>query len=222
MENKEIIITRSWPSHKKLLDHIPRYTIQDFEKSDMIKLNSMDKYNKWMNCINYKTNRKIKLNGPTYYEIKYELSINSILFTDLQVIDRSVLFTELQAIDRIKYLKETQDIVEKINTENNEIEKYNLTVYDVISKIKKLKLWTDYVEFEGIYYGIQAIIDNIHRTNDCFGEMIYFEETIKECRDCSGASSFSTGRCECNKYKMYTCNKCGYEIERIPSEYGRF
>ena len=51
-----------------------------------------------------------------------------------------------------------------------------------------MKKWEDYIEFEGIKYGLPNIVDNIHRYNNCMGHITreYEECSAKLCRNWEG------------------------------------
>ena len=59
-------------------------------------------------------------------------------------------------------------------------------------------------------YGIQKIYNNIHRENDCNGNINKTEVCIRECRECRGTTSF-TEPCRCEYKTHIECVKCGYK-----------
>ena len=64
-----------------------------------------------------------------------------------------------------------------VDIENDVIKKYNVVIDSIIEKIQKLKKWNEFIEFEGKCYGITCkVVNNIHRENDCFGEMVFIRK----------------------------------------------
>jgi hypothetical protein len=194
----EDTILRKYPTLKDEGLFKYRYTKENFEKYTQIQ-NSIENYEKWKIGINYKTNRKIKIGGKTHFQIGYDFYIkhkNSLFNYSY------ILFTELDGINIELYLQETEKL-------KNEILSYNEKVNEIICKIKKLEKWVDFVEFEGKKYGIPKIYDYIHRENDCNGKTNETKVRIKECRECSGTTSFQEP-CECKYITIIKCVKCGY------------
>tara|TARA_Y100000389_G_C17302060_1_gene433475 strand:- start:108 stop:689 length:582 start_codon:yes stop_codon:yes gene_type:complete len=172
-----------------------RYTKENFEKYTQINL---ENYEKWKIGINFKTNRKIKIGGKTHIRLGYE---NFYI--------KGFLFTKLNDINIELYIQETERL-------KNEILSYNLKVPEIICKINKLEKWSDFVEFEGIKYGIQKVYNDIHRENDCNGN-INKEIVCWECRWCRGSASFIEP-CRCSYTTNIECVKCGYKEERYKEE----
>jgi len=81
-----------------------------------------------------------------FFTIKHETSLYSYSY---------ILFTELDDINIELYIQETEKL-------KNEILSHNVKVNDIICKINKLEKWVDFVEFEGMKYGIQKIYNNVH------------------------------------------------------------
>ena len=82
----------------------------------------------------------------------------------------------------------------------------------VQKKIQKLEDWNDFVEFEGKYYGIVKVYNNIHRENNCLGEMVFYKEEYKRC-NCNSCENWLYG---CSNprgtyLRYYKCNKCNCE-----------
>ena len=82
-------IVRIYPSKKKVISYPKRYDIYVFEKFNEMNTKEMhDDYNKWKNGINYKTNRKITINGKLHKELEKKFIINysfrSVLFKYLR------------------------------------------------------------------------------------------------------------------------------------------
>ena len=175
-----------------------RYSKEDFERYKK-NINSIQNYEKWKNGINYKTIRKIKIGGKLHKKLGYD----DFYIKKYNLYSYSyVPFTELDGIDIDLYIKETDKL-------KNETLLYNSTVMDIINKIVNLEKWDHCIEFEGVKYGIHKIHNNIHRENDCNGNVIESTICIRECRDCRGTNSFIEP-CSC-KYETYLeCLKCKY------------
>ena len=193
-------ILRKYPTLKDERLYKDRYTKENFEKYTQIK-NSIENYEKWNIGINYKTNRKIKIGGKTHIQFGYENFYikNETSYGSSYII----LFTELDGINIELYIQETEKL-------KNEILSHNVKVNEIICKINKLEKWVDFVEFGGIKYGIQKIYNNIHRENDCNGNINKKEVCIRECRECRGTTSF-TEPCRCEYKTNIECVKCGYK-----------
>lgn len=202
-------IERYYPNKKNEKSYLLRYDNFVFEKFNEMNANIelQNDYKKWKDGINYKTNRKIKIEGKIHTELKQKFMINYGF--------SSVLFEDLNNINIHEYLQETKKINNEIDCENTEIKRYNVLVDIIIEKINKLNRWYEFVEFEGKKYGIiYKIKDNIHIENDCFGEMIF---THKKTTYRSNDRPF----CICDDtettYLIYNCCKCNYENKIIES-----
>jgi hypothetical protein len=206
-------IIRTYPRRKSISSYPFRYTTKDFDKYNEILNNKIlqDKYNKWANGINYKTNRKININGKIHKDLKsifmieckpnYLVKERIVLFTE-----RIVLFTELNNIDFEKYLLETETIYKDIDNKNKEIKIYNDIVYKIIENINNLDNWNNFIYFETKKYGIPVVFNNIHRENNCCGVIIedYYE-------DCSCSSCENWGGCGKQRIYYYKCDNCCYK-----------
>jgi hypothetical protein len=196
MENN---IIHQYPLIKDERLYKDRYNKEEFEKYKEIT-KSIENYEKWKIGINYKTNRKIKIGGKKHIQFGYENfyikhgTLNSYSY---------IIFTELDNINIELYIQDTEKL-------KDEILSYNVKVNELICKINKLEKWNDFVEFEGIKYGIQNIYNDIHRENDCNGSINKTEVCLKECRECRGATSF-TELCRCEYKTNIECVKCGYK-----------
>ena len=127
-----------------------------------------------------------------------------------------ISFDKLNSINKDEYLKETKKIINEIDIDNAIIKYYNELVDSIIEKIKKLEDWDDFVEFEGKYYGINKVYNNIHRENNCLGEMVFYKEEYESC-NCSSCENWLYG---CSNprgrhLRYYKCNKCNYEQVKI-------
>ena len=206
-------IERYYPPKKTEKPYPSRYKKSVFEKcSEMITNTELqDDYNKWKSGINYKTNRKIKVGGKIHTELKQKFMIGRPNY-------RSVLFSDLADITECDYLQETECINNEIDIENASIKEYNALVDSVIENIKKLESWNEFIDFEGKKYGITSkVSNNIHRENDCFGEMVFMcNETEHDLND----RAFCHYDDKSTTYSIYKCCKCGYENKECKESTG--
>lgn len=200
-------IIRSHPIKQAQLIYPKRYRVEIFEKYNKLIQNDqfITNYEKWKNGINYKTNRKIKIGSKTHNELKQNFMI---AFTH-NYYSYKVLFDELKNINVELYLLETNNIYNDIYNKNKVIQQYNRIVLNTIDKIMALEKWDDYIDFEDKKYGIPIIYDDIHRENDCNGEMII--DTVDE-YECNGCYLFNNGSytCKCYKITITKCNNCSH------------
>lgn len=189
MENN---IVREYPTIKDNKLYKDRYQKEHFEKYKQIK-ESIENYEKWKVGINFNTNRKIKIGGKIHKKLGYEHFY-------IKFGNSCIKFTNLDDINIEVYIQETEKLKE-------EIDNYNLYVYNIINQINLLEKWEDYILFEGIKYGIPYVYKNIHRGNNCFGIMIedYVEScNCHLCEDWGGCSN-SSGT------QYYKCKKCDFK-----------
>jgi len=192
-------IERQYPTKKREKIYPKRYDNSVFEKLNEMNGDTelQNDYEKWKDGINYKTNRKIKIDGKIHRELKQKFMIGG------------VLFDTLNSINAVEYLQETEKIINEIDVENAIIKDYNNVIDIIIDKIQKLEGWDDFIEFEGKYYGlIHKIKNNIHIENNCLGEMIFTHEkteyTFNDRPFCNYDDTETT-------YSNYNCSKCNYE-----------
>ena len=203
----EDIIIRNYPSmkHEKPYD-MARYTKGDFERHEEIA-KSREDYEKWKGGINHttKTKRKIKIGGNLHRQLGHDyFSINRG--------NSSVLFTELDGINVELYMQETNELKKAIEDYNLQVRDYNLRVSEAIRQINALESWEEFIEFEGLKYGIPHEYKGVHRENNCLGLITedrdrYEGCTCHCCEDWGGCSN-PTGR------KYYQCNGCGYNYTK--------
>jgi len=183
-------IIHMYPNKKSTEQYTSRFTQEHFNEHTRIS-KSRDNFEKWKSGVNFKTNRKIKIGGKLHETIKYD---NFIILVD----DQFILFNELDNINCDLYLDETQKIKKNVH-------EHNQLVDIMIIKINSLKYWNDYVEFNGIKYGIPIVHNNIHRSNDCFGNIVKDYHESCKCSTCE----FWTG-CGNMGTQYYACDKCNY------------
>ena len=159
-----------------------------------------NRYHKWKEGINPFTNRKIKIGGKTYNTIKndFMVSFNS------HGTWCSMFYLTLMEIDQEKYTAETNQL-------NHETDKANEIISSTIEQINRLERWNDYVELDGIKYGLKKVLNDVHREHDCFGKMEFDREKDYVCRGCR--KDQVRYQCFCDTFTINKCNKCGYEDE---------
>lgn len=204
-------IERQYPTKKREKTYPERYDNSVFEKLNEMNGDTelQNDYKKWKDGINYKTNRKIKIDGKIHRELKQKFMIYTC---------GGVLFDTLNSINAYEYLQETKKNINEIDIENAIIKDYNKLVDSIIEKIQKLERWNDFIEFEGKCYGItNKVLNNIHRENDCFGEMVF---TRKETAYTSNGRPFCLYEDTETTYSIYKCSKCNYENKIVECRTG--
>ena len=194
-------IIRTYPNYKNKLKKPNRFNTEHFETFNKMidDKDLMSNYQKWKLGINYKTNRKIKIDGDTHKKID---CFHKYIFGD------SIYIDDVININQGDYLKETFEMEKDIANKNEEIKRYNDIVKSVIDKIKNLDKWDDFIEFEGKYYGlVNKVRNNIHIENSCNGEMIFIE-TKREFvfRDRPFCYTEDTDY----EYDVYECRNCNF------------
>jgi len=194
-------IIRTYPNYKNKLKKPNRFNTEHFETFNKMidDKDLMSNYQKWKQGINYKTNRKIKIDGDTHKKID---CFHKYIFGD------SIYIDDVININQDDYLKETFEMEKDIANKNEEIKRYNDIVKSVIDKIKNLDKWDDFIEFEGKYYGlVNKVRNNIHIENSCNGEMIFIE-TKREFvfRDRPFCYTEDTDY----EYDVYECRNCNF------------
>jgi hypothetical protein len=188
------VIIRSYPSKKSTYEYPNRHKAEIFKiykVSPQIDAQFLIKYEKLKSGINYETNRKIKINGPTYSRLQFELD------------ERRKITDSIRNLNADEYELETKKIYSEIDEKNRVIREYNCTIDTIIENINKLIKWDDYVEFEGNCYGISPFYNNIHRVKDCMGVI----KTIFESCTCNCCENwFGCNNPKDNYY--YHCEKC--------------
>lgn len=219
-ENKhDLCIERKLPSYKKMIKYPLRYqtsTIEECKKmlSDNVLQNA---YNKWKDGINYKTNRKIKINGKIHDGLKTQFMIHGEYPIDKYGNKES--FYELFEIisDKLtsNYEEETANIYTDIDYKNKIIENYNKPIIDLTQKVNALQSWSEYVEYDGKKYGTaNKIVSDIHIENNCNGKIIKTDTQKKECKGCWDGMMFNAPyQCSCSIWQIEKCDKCNFVHE---------
>lgn len=208
-------IIRSSPSERRVIRYPERYPQSVFDKYIKFMENKelQSDYIKWKNGINYNTNRKIKIGGKIHVDVgrKFWISYTHKYYNnDSSSCRTSVFFLDLKNIDVCQYLQETERIKTEIDLTNAIIHKYNKLIYEVTAKINNLQRWDEYIQFEGNNYGLSTkVMNNIHRENNCNGNMQIFNSIQSQCNKCENGM-WSCGRDCWRMIDIYKCNKCGF------------
>lgn len=182
-------IIRTYPPLKKYC----KSTIEEYKNiinsTQYKNIINSDDYKKWKSGINYLTNRRIKIGGKTYKNIKnkFNIRINGSHF-DIELLDY------FNSINLDLYIKEIDNID------------------DVIKQINLLEKWNDYVLYSELKYGIPSVYNYIHRYKDCNGTIStrYESCSCNRCESWGGCGSSGT---------IYYCTKCRTEVPRIISSW---
>lgn len=153
---------------------------------------------------NFKTNRKIKVYGPTFVKLWKELRVPFLIIqrvekklgnkTQEQYLEESVQINKEWEQKKIAEL-------EAIDQYNMEVEAYNAEVNVVIDKIRKLKKWDEFIEFKGVKYGLPPRVG--HLTPDCDGQ-VFTKTILCTCHRCE-----DWGGCGSSNATESLCSKCG-------------
>lgn len=231
-------IIRRYPSYKNennIIEYPNRTKIHDVNNMKELSKNKnyIDDYQKWNNGINYEKKNKIKIGGNLHDKLGKNFILKHIVnFTkhnnyvnDIDYIYKYeyVLFTDIHNVNWDEYFLETQKIYEEINKQNEPIIEYNNNVIEynkeidkIIKEINKLEKWEEFVIFEEEKYGINDIYNNIHRENNCFGNIIsdYIErETSINCQ-CSSCENWGGCSRTINIIQYYKCDNCNYTYNK--------
>lgn len=184
-----------------------RYTKKDFEQcSKFLSENCIEKMTEKMtNGINPFTKRKIKINGPTYYKIQQQLGFYKRISTfneEEYLLETDKVIRDIK-IENIAIEKHNCKIDEELKLHNEEVKIYNEKISAIQRQVYSLKDWDDYIEYEGVKYGLPAIHNNIHRKNNCMGEFEFLVHIPCECNKCD-----NWGGCGSPSQNKYKCSKC--------------
>jgi hypothetical protein len=193
----EKMINHSYPAKLLSKKYPIRYTQETFDNYQKLIKTPLfiHDYEKWKIGINSKTGRKIKINGDKHYQLKERFLIKGRCKGG----SYAVLFIHLQGIIPEIYTKATIDIYNSIDEYNKKIEAYNKEVDNIIEKINNLSSFNDFVIFNDQKYGLPPIVNCIHRTDDCLGDIktIYKACKCHLCEDWNGCDN-----------PVITCNVC--------------
>jgi hypothetical protein len=187
---------------KSSLSTSPRYSSDDIER---YRIKKTEEYTKWKNGINSETNRKIKIGGPTH--IKLGKKNGYYLGMEIQQISGYLPLLEKyqidNAIETLRLEQKERDIIAR-----------NKLVDKVVQKITNFS-WEEFVEFEGVNYGIPEFHNGFHMLNNCMGKEInVVKRWEREC-SCSCCENWSgCGRSD-NESNTYSCDKCGVQNHSV-------
>ena len=212
------VILRSLPERKGLMRITGnRYTKSDFEKFNELASvkGNIEKCRILESGRNYRTNRKIKVDGKLYKQL---ISPFYVFYEGYRQDEKGEgwshsirggmhLFTILCDIDEKEYMAESEKLEGPINEQNRRIREFNKSVDDAIQKIHSLEKWSDYVEFDGLKYGLPSILNGIHRYSDCLGK-IESKQISSSCHSCEYYFGGCGGHCSGDRYEE-VCSKCG-------------
>ena len=210
--NAKFQIKRQLLNRRPEKEYPVRYDSAMFGKLAEIDLDDLrNKYEKWKRGINYKTNRKITIGG----KIHNSMSSHFMIVHRIGSQWHSVLFEDLAEINVCDYLRETEKMHNDVDLENNGIREYNSFIDGFNERINALPKWDDFIEFEGNYYGLaDNVLNNIHRENDCLGEMVWQADELHECKGCRDVGLYRASHpCSCSTSTLSKCIKCGYAKE---------
>lgn len=215
-------ICRSKPSKRNTQDYSWMYKSR-YSESEILKYeqelkrveNNREKYDTVLSGVNYKTGRPIYVGGPTYKRLIKELQCigckrrkNNYKFECIGHCFYHIA-QNMRSQSKEEYLAETIKL--KSEAEQIELEerkaaiRYNAQVDEVKSRIALLKNWDDFVEFEGVKYGMPP--KKGHFTHDCDGP---FEQYTTSC-SCNSCENW--GHCNSPTIHVTRCVKCGYQTK---------
>ena len=189
-------LVRRLPRTRTLLRYPKRYTLEMFERYDEMISDPkiMRDYETLMSGRNPRTRRPIKRGGAVFRRVRLDFYIGP------EGNRWSVLFTDLEDIDRSAYFAESEKLLKELVLKNIAIETRNKLIPGVRERIRALTSWSDFVEFEGRRYGLSSRItaDMRHQEDDCFGSVSLEKSESREMT-----------------INTYSCEKCGARIHVV-------
>jgi hypothetical protein len=195
------VVLRDYPQVENEFKYPSRYTKETFAEYEVLSTDQ-DFQSNYMKCKSgsiYKSGRNITIGGKIHNELRENFMIK---YDHGHVI----FFDEIKGLDFNSYLLETEKIHTEIDDKNLMIRTRNQMITDLIKKLDQLGSWEDKIEFEGRYYGVPKVHNNIHREKNCMGgiqEGQYESCGCHSCEDWGGCSAPSWTQ-------HYRCAKCGY------------
>ena len=190
-----MMILRNYPRIKSRHYEISRLTREEIENTKRFVESAVfqSDLEKLAKGINPESNRKVTIDGPTYCRVNCAYQQKK----------------QVASIDLVSYLNESQENDRK----NKEIDIYNDGVVEAIRQIDALSKWEDYVLFENRHYGLPDFVNNVHRTNDCFGNQVKTHYDSCSCSSCENwyGCSNPIGT------QHYECDKCDYKTSNTSS-----
>ena len=172
-----------------------RYDVEVFDEYSRLLQNRdfESDFQQWKQGINYKTQRQITIGGKTHDDLSEKFKISCVFANGKKT---SILFSELNGIDYNDYSIETKRLRLEISEANVEIEKFNKRIDRLELKISKLTEWDQFVTFNRRRYGVPHVTNNIHRENNCGGEMICVYTEKKNPTQCKYKSKLRCNKCD--------------------------
>jgi hypothetical protein len=130
-------------------------------------VSNLVKYELWREGINPQTNGLMIIGGKTHKGLEKKYAYKKILGRLYHI----ETIKKIAKIDLQKY-RQSIDKIYMNHIVNDELDGYNEKIRNLSAKINSLERWNDCVEFEGKFYGLPDILDNIHRRDDCMSEIM--------------------------------------------------
>jgi hypothetical protein len=162
-------ILRDYPKINVLIQHVERYTVKEL---DAMRLIAEDQYIKkdfytWKGGINPETGEPINVIDPRNKHLSKKYGYYNIYGRYMYLGD----IYKIAETDMANYEKETKKIRGKLYFEAIKRDKQNRRILAIRKQIKELSSWSDFVIFEGKKYGLPHVVNDIHRTANCGGEI---------------------------------------------------
>ena len=172
-----------------------RYDVSVFNECSRLLMNRdfESDFQKWKQGINYKTQRQITIGGKAHDDLSEKFKISCLFENGKKT---SVLFSELSGINFKDYQSETERLRLEISNENVDIAKFNRRIDQLEVKISKFTKWDQFATFNRKRYGIPHVTNNIHRGDDCGGEMICVYSEKKNVAQCKFKTRFRCNKCD--------------------------
>lgn len=203
MSQECVYICRVRPTYCRNRGYPTRFSPEQFELyiQKVADTQFQEDLRLWEAGVNYETRRKIKIGGPTHKSLSNKFT----LYKAIQSI--------IESIGESAYNDETLRIRHEIDTHNAEAKAKQIEWEELGPRFGRLRSWYEFVEFDGQRYNFTPKIDNhnVHRENDCFGNMQIHRKEEHECRNCAGRSSFYSPHCSCSSLTVWMCDKCDFE-----------
>ena len=194
------MIVHGYPDKKAYQKYPVRYTQETFDKykSMMNSRTFLQDYEKWKHGISYKSGRKVKIGSIRHNELKEKFIIKGKCESG----NYFVMFNQLHFIVPEIYNAATIEINKKVDENNKQIIEYNNQVDEIIEQINKLDNWDSYVVFNDVKYGLPPVLNNMHMTGNCLGEIrqIY---NLCRCNLCENWSCCNNPIIPC-----FICQRC--------------
>jgi len=149
-----------------------RYSETMFSRNISI-LGSVE-YGKWLSGVNPTTGRKLKIDGRTHRKVGQDMNFDTI----------HIFKNNINQKNWEDYNAETLLIYNEIERKNIEIKKQNIIIEDLNVKRRCLPKWDSYIVYNDVKYGVNHIVNDIHRFRDCLGSVKVTHTTTEECGKC--------------------------------------